>query len=385
MSPDNTSGLSACVNARHCCLMLATVAWLLACAAVALQVQRRYAWPHWMVFPPWQAAHAYLLSHRCTRNLAKLNVITVLHVQTHLVKLKGISILRALHTLLLSYRCTRNLDRLNIITMNIITVCWVHQTHAHTECCCYPWYNTPGQTECHYCFSYASDSWPNWSYCYPTHTWPNFWMLSLSSRCNTHLAKLNVIAVTQVQHMPGQTGHYCCWAGVTHTWPHWMLLLLHRCNTCLAKLNITAVEQVQHTPGQTDCYCCCTGATHTWPNWLLSLSHRCSIHLAKLLFLSYRCNTHLAKLTYCCWTGATHTWPNWMFRCHTGATHTWPNWVILSYGPTGASGIGPDCKCVHADLLSHTDLLSHADLLSHTNLLPHTATGKSFGPCFTGL
>ena len=162
-------------------------------------------------------------------------------------------------------------------------------------------------------------------------------MLSLSSWCNTHLAKLNVISDTQVQHMPDQTGHYCCWAGVTHTWPNWMLLPLHRCNTYLAKLNITAVEQVQHAPGQTDCYCChtgttrtwpncyrChTGATHTWPNWLLLLSHRCNTHLAKLTVIAVIQVQHTPGQNecYCRWTGATHTWPNWMLslshRCNT--------------------------------------------------------------------
>ena len=196
-----------------------------------------------------------------------------------------------------------------------------------------------------------------------------------------HLAKLNVTTVFHVHqiagqiqaiailHTPGQTSKcYHCPPGVTHTWPNWMLLPLHRCNTYLAKLNITAVEQVQHAPGQTDCYCChtgttrtwpncyrChTGATHTWPNWLLLLSHRCNTHLAKLTVIAVIQVQHTPGQIecYCRWTGA---------------THTWPNWVLLSYGPTGASGIGPDCKCVHADLLSHT------------------ATGKSFGPCFTGL
>ena len=145
--------------------MLATVARLLARAVVVPQMQCRSAWPHWMVLPPLQAMHTLLLSYRHTRNLAKLNVITVLHVR---------------------------------------------QIPGQTKCCCCP-------------------------------------------TGIIHLAKLNVITVLHVRqipgqieaiavlHTPGQTEHYCCWTGATHTWPNWMLLLSHKYNTHLAKMCVTVV------------------------------------------------------------------------------------------------------------------------------------------------
>ena len=198
MSLDNTSGHSACVNARHCCLTTGLccccpTSTAQICLATLNGISTLTGCTHIFTVPqahqkPGQTECYYCPS--CTQIPGQTKCYCCPTGIIHLVKLKGISILRALHTLLLSYRCTRNLDRLNIITMNVITVRWVRRIPAHTECCCYP-------------------------------------------TGIIHLAKLNVTTVfhvhqiagqieaTAILHTPGQTSKcYHCPPGVTHTWPN---------------------------------------------------------------------------------------------------------------------------------------------------------------------